>query len=310
MTELPVLPAIAASLIAIALSAFILTRRAPPALVKKGERVVLIGGSAGIGRCIAHIYAKRGAKLLITSTNKSELDKISAECVAIGAHPDSLSTFVMDITSEPTVAATAKHATGWMGGVDTLLINAGTISVMSFEDLIHADEKNPGHSSKAIEGVFKVNSLGPVFTTKHFLPFLKESKGRIVVTSSTAGVTGAPTRSLYCASKHAVQGFFDSLRIEVAQHGISVGLVLPMTVNTNLRSAALDRIETPQTTSNPAGKEKKLEPEYVASEIVRCADYRLRSVFVPWWAGYIALGRAIFPEFVDGIAAKKYKFKA
>ncbi|KXS20826.1 NAD(P)-binding protein [Gonapodya prolifera JEL478] len=306
----PIIPGAAAALIAVAISALLLTRRSTPPITKKGERVVLLGGSAGIGRCIAHIYAKRGAKLLITSFNQYELDKVRAECISLGADPDSVATFSMDLTSEPTIAATAQRAKEWMNGVDTLLINAGTISVMSFEDLIKADELTPGHSSKSIEGVFKINSIGPIIATKHFLPLLKETRGRLVVTSSTAGLTGAPTRSLYCASKHAVQGFFDSLRIEIAHHGVSVGLVLPMTVNTNLRASAVDKVATPSATSAPARKEKKLEPEDVAVEIVRCSDLRMRSMFVPWWAGYIALARALFPSFVDGVAARKYKFAA
>ncbi|KAI9023446.1 hypothetical protein DFJ74DRAFT_669101 [Hyaloraphidium curvatum] len=271
------------------------------------ERVVVIGGSAGIGRCIAHIYAKRpGCRLVITSFAQAELDTVQKECQDLGSKE--CYTFQMDMTDEASLERTVAFVREKLGGCDTLLINAGTISTLTFEELLDADTKTPGHSSKAIDRVMKINTYGPIYTLKWFLPLMKESRGRIVVTSSAAGHTGAPSRALYCASKFAVNGFFESVRIELAQYGITIGLVCPMTVATDLRNQAADKVEGKSTQPN-VKKENKMTPEYVAEKIVKCADTRSRIVYLPGWSYFSRLLQLIVPETIDSFAAKKYGFK-
>jgi NAD(P)-dependent dehydrogenase (short-subunit alcohol dehydrogenase family) len=115
-----------------------------------------------------------------------------------------------------------------LGGLDLLLLNAGISMNSRFEDV-----QDPALFRQLIE----TNYLGPVWLTAATLPALKASHGRIVVVSSLAGTVGLPTRTGYAASKHALHGFFDSLRPELAGAGVGVTIVCPGAVDTPIREA-------------------------------------------------------------------------
>ncbi len=251
-----------------------------PARPPPRERVVLLGGSTGIGKCIALLYAssRPGTRLIISSPafDEKNLLETKKECQELSKKNNTaveIDHFLCDFTDEGQLEDLIKYCSEkWDGMVDTLLINAGTISVLSFEELLDADKETAGHSGKAIDRIMKINTIGPILATKWFLPLLKKSAaegrkgGRIVVTSSAAGHTAAPKRALYSASKHAVQGFFNGLRPEIAQYGVSVTLVCPLSVDTQLRSKAVDAAGTNKDTGQ--GQQRKtMSPEFVAEAV-------------------------------------------
>ena len=122
------------------------------------------------------------------------------------------------------------------GRIDTLVNNAGITMWAAFEEV----------SDLAIfEQIMRTNYLGSVYCTHYALPYLKQSRGQIVGISSLTGKTGVPTRSGYAASKHAMVGFFDSLRIELAPCGVTVSMVYPGFVASEVRRGPLARTENP-----------------------------------------------------------------
>jgi short-subunit dehydrogenase len=151
--------------------------------------------------------------------------------------------------------------------------------------------------------LMKVNYLGCVYLTFHALPHLKKSRGQIVVMASVAGLTGAPTRTGYAASKHAVFGFFDSLRIELDGTGVSVTIVAPYFVATEIRRRAAGRDGKAVATS-PLKEDELMTAEECAALTVRGMERRQRLVITNWRGHFARLVRIFAPGLVDRIALK------
>ncbi|TPX70870.1 hypothetical protein SpCBS45565_g01533 [Spizellomyces sp. 'palustris'] len=260
------------------------------------ERVVIFGASSGIGEQLALQYARRGARLLLVARREPLLKSVTSGCLSFSTCKQA-SYIVGDINQEADLIRIVAATKEQLDGCDTVVINAGILSVLSFDQVCQKD------TTKIIQPLFETNTLAPIYIAKHFLPLLKESRGKFIVVSSLAGSLPAPTRSLYAASKHAVNGFFNSLRIEVQQYGVSVCICLPASVDTGLRESAVD--------ASGGGKkdgESKLDPETCAREIIRAGDMKKEEVYIPskYWVGVVL--RNFVPGFVDGLAAKKYGF--
>ncbi|KAF9114484.1 Golgi transport complex subunit 6 [Mortierella sp. AM989] len=229
------------------------------------ERVVIIGASSGIGSELARIYAQRNAHVVVVARRLQLLEDLVQELSSVAG---SIHAVQGDITSPEDVRRiTIESLKALQGGVDTLIICAGIISVLPFEELAGIDSAknetasvNPGsdldfshlmptNPQAALEAsvrIMNVNYHAPLNLTTHFLPALTRTStaGNIIVVSSMAGKLGAPTRSIYCASKHAAQGFFDALGMEVERTGVHVGIISPGTVETDLRQSAVDLPKT------------------------------------------------------------------
>ncbi|KNC98180.1 uncharacterized protein SPPG_06584 [Spizellomyces punctatus DAOM BR117] len=262
-----------------------------------GERVVIFGASSGIGEQLALQYARRGARLVLVARREALLESVTSGCLSFPTCKQA-SYIVGDITQEADLLGIVAATKDQLDGCDTVVINAGILSILPFEQVCEKD------TTRIIQPLFETNTLAPIYIAKHFMPLLKQSRGKFIVVSSLAGSLPAPTRSLYAASKHAVNGFFNSLRIEVQQYGVSVCICLPASVDTGLRESAVDA-------TGGGGKkdgESKLDPETCAREIIRAGDLRKTEVYIPskYWVGVVL--RNFVPGFVDGMAAKKYGF--
>ncbi|KAG1061277.1 hypothetical protein G6F42_027722 [Rhizopus arrhizus] len=142
------------------------------------------------------------------------------------------------------------------------------------------------------------------------MPLLLNSVSpNFIVVSSMAGKVGAPTRGLYAGSKHALHGFFDSIRVELSPYNVHIGLICPGTVDTELRQSAVDKSLGVNDSSAIAGSKKnKLSPTAVAKRILQASDMREREVYIPAWFGYVALwAKLLASPLVDYAAARKYK---
>jgi len=191
------------------------------------EKVVWItGASSGIGEHLAYAFAAKGAKLILSSRNQAELERVQQNC-PLGTP---VTILPMDVTQYDELPALAQKAFGYYGQLDILVNNAGLTQRALVKDA----------PFKMDEHIMAVNYLGTVALTKAVLPFMLEQQaGKIVVVSSIMGKIGTPLRSAYAASKHALHGFFDCLRAEVHDAGIQVCLLVPGYVNTNISRNAL-----------------------------------------------------------------------
>jgi len=155
----------------------------------------------------------------------------------------------------------------------------------------------------AVEKITRINYFGSVYCTWYALPYLKRSHGRIVGVSSITGKNGVPTRTLYAATKHAMAGFFDSLRIELRDEGVSVTMIYPGFVATDIAERALGPDGQPLGT-RPVQKKKVMQVDDCARRIIEAAAGRVREVVMTKHAKLGMILKVISPERVDRIAER------
>lgn len=195
-----------------------------------GKVVWITGASSGIGEALAHEFSKVGAKIIISSRRKEELERVKATCQTLGAQ--AVEILPLDLAQVNTLPLIADAAIQIFGGID-ILVNNGGVSQRSLakDTSLEVDRR-----------IFEINYFGTIALTKQLVPyFIKRGAGHFVVTTSVTGKLGTPYRTSYAASKHALHGFFDSLRAELWKENpnIYVTLVTPGWTNTNLSLTAL-----------------------------------------------------------------------
>lgn len=192
----------------------------------RDQVIWITGASSGIGEALALALAQEGARLILSARRLSELERVRDACRGTGGHV----LLPLDVEVLEGAAEHARKAVEAFGHVDMVIHSAG-ISQRSLvkETQLSVDER-----------LMRVNFLGTVALTKALLPhFLARQKGRFVAVSSLVGKFGTPWRSAYSASKHALHGFFDSLRAELAGDGIAVTILCPGFIRTNVANNAL-----------------------------------------------------------------------
>ena len=195
--------------------------------------VWITGASSGIGKALAIELSNLNAKLILSSRKKEDLELVKSAC----KNPADVKIITLDLEDYNNLQAKATKAIATFGTLD-ILVNNGGISQRSLvkDTNINVDKR-----------LMDINYLGTVALTKAVLPyFIEHKKGHFVTTTSIVGKIGTPLRSSYAASKHALHGFFDSLRAENHQNNIIVTLVCPGFVNTNVSKNALTGDGTPQ----------------------------------------------------------------
>ncbi len=193
----------------------------------KDKVIWLTGASSGIGEALAKDLVKEGAKLILSARRKEELERVATES---GTAKDKLLVLPLDLEKPSEFEAKKNEVIQRFGRID-VLINNGGISQRSLakDTAVEVDRK-----------LFEINFFGTLALTKVVLPeFLKQKSGLFVSVTSAVGKFGSPWRSGYSASKHALHGFFDSLRAEVYGDGVRVLLVCPGFVATNISYNAL-----------------------------------------------------------------------
>jgi short-subunit dehydrogenase len=185
------------------------------------------------------------------------------------------------------------HALDSYGKIDVLVNNAGIGAHFDF-----ADTTDLG----VFEQVMRVNYLGAVCCTHFALPYLRTSRGRVAVISSLAGKTGVPGRTAYAASKHALHGFFDSLRIELHGSGVSVTIVAPGFVRTNIRRHALGADGKPIEAA-PSRNDSMSVEECCRRSVSAIARRDREVVMRPNWK-FSAILKVLAPQLIDEVARK------
>lgn len=257
----------------------------------EGRRIILTGASEGIGRALALELAGGGARLALAARDRERLESLAQECRSRGGDARALPT---DVTSQQDCEWLVNETLAAFGGVDVLVHNAGITMWSRFDAL---------QDLSIFERIMEVNYFAPVRLTALALAPLKQSKGLIVAVASLAGLTGVPERSGYAASKHAMIGFFDSLRIELAGSGVDVSVVAPDFVVSEIHKRAIGPDGEPLGES-PMVKKKIMTAEECARRIVRAIDRRERQVLM---SARGKLGRwlkLLAPSLIDRIAAR------
>ncbi len=256
------------------------------------EKVVIItGASSGIGRELAHQLARQGAWLTLAARNTQRLEEARAECEQRGGKAVVVPT---DVSVQAQCAEMVARTMEEYGRIDALVNNAGITMWGKFEEISDLG---------FLEQIMRVNYFGSMYCTHYALPHLKRSKGLIVGVSSLTGKTGVPTRSGYAASKHAMAGFFDSLRIEVAPYGVGVSMIYPGFVASEVRARALGPDGKPLMTS-PVRESEVMTVETCARLIVNTMTSRRRELVMTLRGRLGQWIKLIAPGLVDRIASQ------
>lgn len=256
-----------------------------------GKVVVLTGASEGIGRALALELARARARLVLSARNAARLASLADECRALDANA---LVVPADASRREDCEALADAAIAHFGAIDMLVLNAGSTMWSRLDELEDAD---------LLERLMRTNYLGAAWLTRRALPALIASQGRIVAISSLAGIAGVPTRTGYAASKHAMFGFFDSLRIELADRGVSVTVIAPDFVRSEIHRRAIGPDGRPLGAS-PMVETRIMSADACARIIVEAALRRRRLVITSIRGRAMRWLKLIAPALVDRLAAR------
>ncbi|ORX72367.1 NAD(P)-binding protein [Linderina pennispora] len=271
-------------------------------------KVIIVGASSGIGRSLALGYARRGADLILCARREDKLAEVASECRLLSSRHAKL--VIGDVTTTKTQREIERAVVErFRGRLDYLVLNAGAISVLPVEELWDSgstDRDAVGtRADEALRKIIEINAFAPINIAGRLMPMLIASKARVVVVSSMAGLIAAPTRSLYSASKHAVTGFFNAFRMEVERHGVSVTLVFPGTVDTELRKSAVDAGGRAEVAGSTKGK---LSAQVCAEQIIEAGALRRKTLITPFKYWISTVLYAFAPDLVERLAKDKYGY--
>lgn len=239
----------------------------------QGKVIWLTGASSGIGEALAYELAKRKVRLILSARRKEELERVKGNCHPL-AQPN-IKLLPFDLAEAANLQLITEAAVHLFGQVD-ILINNGGISQRSLakDTLVNVDRK-----------IMEVDYFGTLSITKYLLPhFLKRKSGHYVVVTSAMGLIGTPYRSGYAAAKHALHGFFDSLRAELwkESRNIHVTLVCPGWVHTNISVNAMigdgSKLNQMDTTTHQG-----LDPKDFAKKMIGAIEKKKNEVYIGGW---------------------------
>ena len=255
--------------------------------------IVITGGSEGIGKALIETLIPLGAKVATCARNHDKLYQLQMAYARSGIH-----TVACDVSKEQDCKRFIESTIKTFGGIDILINNAGISMRALVKDV----------DVEVMRKVMDINFFGAVNCTKFALPSITERKGTIVGISSIAGYRGLPGRSAYSASKFALQGFLEALRIELLDDNVNVMWVSPNFVTSNIRNAALDSQGHAQK-ENPMDESKLMSAEECAHHIIDAIEKRKRSLILTFTGKRTVLMNRFFPALTDKLVHKFYFHK-
>lgn len=258
----------------------------------QNQVMLITGASSGIGAALAQELSRRGARVSLAARNADRLHEVAATC------PGETLVIPTDVSDPAQCEAAIQQTVERFGGLHVLVNNAGVSMWSPFEDV---------QDISIFEQMMQVNYLGSVYCTRAALPHLKATGGLIVAISSLAGKTGIPFRTGYAASKHAMQGFFDALRIELAGSGVDVSVISPGFVDTPVRENSFSASGT-RLGKDPNKQDAGMTAESCARIIADAIEKRPRELLMGWKGKLLMLGRLLAPGLVDRMARKSARW--
>ncbi|MCU0353609.1 MAG: SDR family oxidoreductase [Cytophagales bacterium] len=249
--------------------------------------VIITGASSGIGRALAEVFGKAGAKIVVTGRNEANLLETSRQLAAQGI--DNLPV-VADVSVEADNQRMADETVRHYGRVDVLINNAGISMRALFEDV----------ELDVIRKVMDINFYGTLYATKFCLPHLLKTGGSVVGISSIAGFRGLPARAGYSASKFAVNGFLEVLRTEMLHRGVHVLTACPGFTASNIRNTALTADGSVQGES-PRDEGNMMTAEECAAHILKAVQKRKKHLILTRQGKLTVFLNKWFPGWMDKV---------
>ncbi len=258
----------------------------------KNKIVWITGASSGIGEALVYLLNEQGAKLIISSRRADALYQVKQKCKK---NPLDIHVMPLDLEQSETLFTKADEAWKIYSKID-ILINAGGISQRS----------NVLETETAVEQkIMNINYWGTVNLSKALLPkMIKQGKGNLVILSSLVGVFGTQFRSSYAASKHALEGYFESLRYEVYDKGISVNIIRPGFIKTNI---------TINSVTEKGGKYNKMDQNQengmtaneCATKILKAIHKNKETVLIGGKETFGVIIKRFFPDYFSKMIRKR-----
>lgn len=256
------------------------------------DKVVWItGASSGIGEALTYAFAKENARLILSARRIEELQRVKANCEL---PDDNILLLPFDLSDTSNIDIHTQKVTNKYGRID-FLVNNGGISQRSYtkDTPVDIDRK-----------VMEVNFFGTIALTKSVLPYmLKQQNGHIIVISSISGKFGFFLRSAYCASKHALHGFFESLRMETYNDNIKVLMVCPGKIKTNISINAITEMGTKNNIMDKS-QEEGMPAEECARKILQAIRKEKEEVFIGGKELSAVLVKRFFPRLFSKLIRK------
>jgi short-subunit dehydrogenase len=256
----------------------------------KDKVVIITGASSGIGKAMAFEMGARGAIVILAARSGDKLAEIASELELKGIRALAVKT---DVSLESDCRNLIGLTVEKFGRIDVLINNAGISMRALFE---HTE-------IKVLRHLMEINFWGTVYCTKFALPYLLKSRGTVAGVSSIAGFKGLPGRTGYTASKFAMQGFLETLRIENMKKGLHVLIACPAFTSSNIRKTAL-AADGSQQGESPRNEESLMKAEDVAVIVANAIKKRRRILVITIKGKLIVLLNKLFPFFMDRMVYK------
>jgi len=249
----------------------------------RDQVIVITGASSGIGRVTAIDAAAHGARVVLAARNARDLQTLEEAILKDGGDAFAVPT---DVADEQQVGALVKMAVARYGRIDTFVANAGVSAYSEFLD----------QPLEEFRRVVEVNFFGQVNCAAHALPVLRQSAGAFISVGSTLSDRGVPYQGAYCASKHALKGWIDSLRVELMHRGwpVRITLIKPSSINTPLFTKARTRLGVQPQPIPPV-----YDPALAARAILHAAQSDERDIFVGGAGKALSTAERASPKLVD-----------
>lgn len=256
--------------------------------------VIVTGASAGIGKSLALMLVSQCAKVVIAARRAERLEAIAEQCRMFCGD---VTVFPMDVSDEAQCKQLINTTIATYGRLDMLINNAGLAASALFDEF---------PDLCLFKHTMDVNFYGAVYCTYYALPYLKKTSGRIVAVSSVGGKAAIPYNTPYCASKYAMHGFYDSLRMELTQHGVSCTVICPWWVVTEFHESQLNKDGVPRGERGRTYYTKKMMTADRCAEIILDAAYRRRREVLLGPGTLATWLKLIAPGFLDWFAVKVF----
>ncbi|KAJ3201307.1 hypothetical protein HDU83_001376 [Entophlyctis luteolus] len=252
-----------------------------------GKVVLITGASSGIGAALALHYARDGAVLVLLARRPAELDAVSRSCLDAGAKE--VVCEALDVADEPAVKAAVHRAGTKFGKIDMVVLNAG----ISMGEYVNAFD-----SAEVWRRMMEINYIGFVSPIVYSLPYLKKAdRGRVVGVSSILGLASGPLRTGFCASKFAMKGFLDSIRLE--EPSINFTMVYPNRVATESNRNRIGNKGKLLSDGDADAQKKIMSPEVAADLIADAVDRGAHDDIISFEGNFLYYLKDVFPRFRD-----------